>query len=160
MNWDHSFEAARMLAGVGDAPAPVGRPRQIMLRSSVGVAYYGMFHALCESNADTLVGASPSDSETQLWVDTYRALQHRAAKNQLRQYARATRDPALETFAQAIGRLQDERIKADYDPSEEFTRLHVADLIDDAESATLAFTRLPARTRRMLAIHLLVRRRN
>ena len=160
MNWEHSFDAARLLAGVGGAPASVGRPRQIMLRSAAGVAYYGMFHALCGSNADTLVGASPSVRETQLWVDTYRALPHSAAKNQLRQYASATRDPALGTFARAIAKLQDERIKADYDPSEEFSRSRVSDLIDQAEAATRAFANLPARTRRMLAIHLLIRRRN
>ena len=80
MNWEHSFDIARQLAGVDGAPAPVGRPRQMALRSSVGVAYYGMFGALCGSNADTLVGASPSGRENQLWVDTYRALPHNAAK--------------------------------------------------------------------------------
>ena len=160
MNWEHSFDIARQLAGVDGAPAPVGRPRQMALRSSVGVAYYGMFGALCGSNADTLVGASPSGRENQLWVDTYRALPHNAAKNQLRQYAGAAQDPTLETFARAIGRLQDERIKADYDPTAKFSRFRVSDLIDEAEAATYAFTNLPARTRRMLALYLLVRRRN
>ena len=69
-----------MLAGVDDSPAAPGRPRQAKLRRSVNGTYYAMFNALCESNANTLVGTSPSEQDAQLWLDTFRALQHSAAK--------------------------------------------------------------------------------
>ena len=160
MNWQHSFDAARLLAGVGDSPPAPGRPRQAMLRRAVSAAYYGMFNALCESNADALVGVSPTGQDNQLWLDTFRSLQHSVAKNRLAQYASVNRNPALRTFARAFGKLQEERITADYDPTVGFTRSNVASLINSAEDATSAFRDIPARTRRTLALHLLVRRRN
>ena len=160
MNWRHSFDAARLLAGVGDSPPAPGRPRQAMLRRAVSAAYYAMFNALCKSNADALVGVSATGQDAQLWLDTFRALQHNVAKNRLTHYANATRNPALRTFARAFGKLQEERVIADYDPTANFTRSHVASLINSAEDATSIFRDIPARTRRSLALHLLVRRRN
>ena len=160
MNWQHSFEAARLLAGVGDSPPAPGRPRQAMLRRAVSTAYYAMFNALSKSNADVLVGASATGQDAQLWLDTFRSLQHNVAKNRLAQYANAARFPALRTFARSFGKLQEERITADYDPTVGFTRSHVASLINSAEDATAAFLNIPTRTRRTLALHLLVRRRN
>ena len=160
MNWQHSFEAARLLAGVGDSPTAPGRPRQAMLRRAVSAAYYAMFNALCQSNADVLVGASPTGQDAQLWLDTFRSLQHNVAKSRMTQYATARRDPALINFAQTFGELQEQRITADYDPTAKFMRSHVANLIDEAETATSAFRDIPTRTRRSLALHLLVRRRN
>ena len=160
MNWQHSIEAARMLAGSGASPSAPGRPRQAMLRRAVSAAYYAMFNALCQSNADVLVGVSSTSQDAQLWLDTFRALQHNVAKNRLAQYASASRDSALRRFASAFGDLQEERITADYDPTAKFMRSHVASLIQEAETATSAFQNLPARTRRTLALHLLVRRRN
>ena len=48
------MEAARLLAGSSASSSASGRPRQAMLRRAVSTAYYAMFHALCQSNADTL----------------------------------------------------------------------------------------------------------
>ena len=119
-----------------------------------------MFNVLCESNANALVGTSPSEEDAQLWLDTFRALQHNVAKNRLTQFANATRDPALMEFSKAFGKMQEERIRADYDPTANFTRSQVTSLIDRAETATRLFYNLPVRTRRRLALYLLVRRRN
>ena len=94
------------------------------------------------------------------WLDTFRSLQHNVAKNRLAQYANASRDPALRTFARAFGKLQEWRITADYDPTVGFTRSRVANLIDEADTATSVFLDIPTRTRRTLALHLLVRRRS
>ena len=160
MNWQHSFEAARLLAGVDDSPTAPGRPRQAMLRRAVSTAYYAMFNTLCKSNADVLVGASATGQDSQLWLDTFRSLQHNIAKNRLAQYASARQEPTLRTFARAFGKLQEQRIIADYDPTVDFTRSRVANLIDEAETATAAFFDIPPRTRRTLALHLLVRRRS
>ncbi len=149
-----------MLAGSDDSPSVPGRPRQARLRRAVSAAYYAMFNALCKSNADALVGVSPTGQDAQLWLDTFRALQHNVAKNRLAQYASARQEPALLNFAQTFGKLQEQRITADYDPTVNFTRSHVASFIDEAETATSAFREISAQRRRSLALHLLVRRRN
>ena len=160
LNWEHSIEAARLLAGsYGTDPSP-GRPRQAMLRRAVSTAYYAMFHALCQSNADTLVGPAPAGPNISLWVDAYRTLNHTTAKNRLTQYVQATPDPAVRSFANLFGNLQEQRISADYDPSARFVRTQVISLIDRAEAATRAFSNTSVQTRRALAVYLLVRPRS
>ena len=160
LNWEHSIEAARLLAGsYGTGPAP-GRPRQAMLRRAVSTAYYAMFHALCQSNADILVGPTPTAPDTALWVGTYRALDHRSAKNRLNQFVQMRPDPALRDFGLLFGNLQEQRTNADYDPSARFVRSQVVNLIDRAEAATRAFSNTSVQTRRAMAVYLLVRPRS
>lgn len=159
MNWQHSIEAAKMLAGSHDIiPASPGRPRQAMLRRAVSTAYYAMFHALCESNADTLVGQSPPSPHSDLWIETYRALQHRTAKNRLASYIQLVQEPAMRDFGQLFGTMQQQRISADYNPRARFIRSEVVTSIGRTEAAINAFYNTPAPTRRRLAIYLLVPR--
>ncbi len=159
MNWQHSIEAAKMLAGSHETiPAPPGRPRQVMLRRAVSTAYYAMFHALCQSNADTLVGQSPPDPHSDLWLETYRALQHRTAKNRLASYIQLAQDPVLRDFGQLFGTMQQQRISADYNPHARFARSEVVTSIERTEAAIHAFYNTPTPTRRRLAIYLLVPR--
>ena len=106
-----------MLAGSSASVPASGRPRQAMLRRAVSTAYYAMFHALCQSNADTLVGPSPSGPDPELWLDTYRTLEHRAAKNRLASSISSRQDPAIRNFARTFGSMQEQRINADYDPT-------------------------------------------
>lgn len=161
MNWLHFIEAAKMLAGShGKTHAPIGRPRQAMLRRAVSTAYYAMFHALCQSNADTLVGQSSPGPHTNLWVETYRALQHGTAKTRLASYIQLNQDPAVHNFGQVFGNMQQQRISADYDPRARFVRSQVITFIGRSEAAIHAFCDAPALTRRRLAIYLLVRGRN
>lgn len=159
MNWQHSIEAAKMLAGSHETiPTPPGRPRQAMLRRAVSTAYYAMFHALCQSNADTLVGQSPPGPHADLWVETYRALQHRTAKNRLASYIQLAQDPVLRDFGQVFVNVQQQRISADYDPRARFVRSEVITVIGRSEAAIHAFYNTPTPTRRRLAIYLLVPR--
>ena len=161
MNWQHLFDAARMLAGVPVAGASprLGRPRQAMLRRAISTAYYAMFHALCQSNADTLVGDAATGSNAELWARTYRALDHRPAKDRLASYASAG---ALEmsNFASRFGNLQSERHDADYNPRRMFSRSQVINMINRAAAATQAFYDMPAPQRRTLAVHLLLSSRS
>ena len=154
LDWQHLIDAARILAGVSGGETTPGRPRQAMLKRAVSTAYYAMFHALCESNADALVGPSPSRQDLDLWIQTYRALDHRAARERLAR----VHLPEIHDFASVFRRLQADRLEADYNPRSAFTRQEVVNLIDRAEAATQAFVNLPARPRRMLATHLLVAR--
>ncbi len=98
MNWLHLLEAARLLAGSTYAPVPIGRPRQAMLKRAVSNAYYAMFHALCHSNANTIVGTSPAPTYTQEWSRTYRALEHRFASDRMNRHSTG-RPPAVQNFA-------------------------------------------------------------
>lgn len=158
LDWRHLIDAARILAGVsGPATAP-GRPRQAMLKRAVSTAYYAMFHALCVSNADALVGTSPSGTVFDLWVQTFRALDHGQARNRLFAYRQQSSVAEIHDFASAFGRLQADRLDADYNPRSVFTRSQVVSLIDLAEAVTRAFDNLPVRQRRLLATHLLVGR--
>ena len=149
-----------MLAGSSASVPASGRPRQAMLRRAVSTAYYAMFHALCQSNADALVGPLPSGPDAELWLDTYRTLEHRAAKNRLASYISSRQDPAIRDFTRTFGSMQEQRINADYDPTARFVRSQVMTFISRAEAATRAFCNVPAQTRRSLAVHLLVRHRS
>lgn len=51
------------------------RPKQANLRRAVSASYYAVFHALCRSNADALVGKGAA-RPTRAWMQTYRALDH------------------------------------------------------------------------------------
>ena len=123
-----------------------------MLRRAASTAYYAMFHALCQSDADTLMGPVPTGLNTSLWMDTYRTLNHRTAKNRLTQYVQTTPDPVVRNFANLFGNLQEQRISADYDPSARFVRSQVINLIDRVEAATRDFTSTSVQSRRALAI--------
>ena len=158
LDWRHLIEAARILAGVSGAGTAPGRPRQAMLKRAVSTAYYAMFHALCVSNADALVGASPTGDDFDLWVQTFRALDHGQAKNRLLAYRQQSSTSEISEFARAFGNLQERRLAADYNPRSVFTRSQVVSLIDLAEVVTQAFDSLTPRQRRLLATHLLVGR--
>ena len=119
-----------------------------------------MFHALCQSNADALVGSSPTGSDIELWLDTYRTLEHRVAKHRLASYTAVRQELAIRDFAQTLGSMQEQRIGADYDPTARFVRSQVMAFIDRAEDATRAFVGVPSQIHRSLTVHLLVRRRN
>lgn len=127
-----------------------------MLKRAVSTAYYGLFHALCASNADTLVGTSPARHDLELWVQAYRALDHRQARDRLTSYRRHVSVPEIRNFANAFANLQEQRLAADYNPLIVFSRREVVRLIDLAEAATDAFVNITARQRRLLATHLLV----
>ena len=133
MNWEHLIDAARILAGATGA-APPGRPRQVMLKRALSTAYYAMFHALCQSNADTLIGTSRRENDTQSWLQTYRALDHRQARDRLASY-RTGSGSMFQSFASAFGNLQGHRLDADYNPRIIYVRSDVSDLIQRAEAA-------------------------
>ena len=157
MDWQHLIDAARILAGASGAAGP-GRPRQAMLKRAISTAYYAMFHALCASNADALVGTSPSGQDLELWVQSYRALDHRQAKVRLASYRQYGSVPEIRDFAAVFGMMQEHRLDADYNPRQSFDRAQVIRLVNRAEAVTAAFCNLPARQCRLLATHLLVGR--
>ena len=124
MNWEQLLELAEMLAG---APAPGetrGRPQQTHLRKANSATYYAMFHALANSNADTLIGSAASIYDrsafrrSEEWTATQRALNHATAKSQMLNASRmATFDADIPDFAEAFIALQVQRHEAYYNPN-------------------------------------------
>ena len=138
---------------IAGGTAPVS---QTELRRAVSCAYYAMFHTLAASNANTLVGASPADQQRWAWQQTYRAADHRPARNKLSRASLGGRFPvAIRNFGEVFAVVQKERHSADYDPHSQFHATGVADLIDRVEDVIAAFNQTPDDTRRELAIHVL-----
>ena len=65
-------------------------------------------------------------------------------------------NPAIDSFATAFAKLQEERLDADYNPQRVFTRHEVNILINRAEAAATAFMALTLQDRRDLAAYLLL----
>ena len=149
MNWRNLIDAAREMAGQVP-PQSLGRPRQEPLKRAVSSAYYAMFHALCESNADTMIGRRNSAISRLAWTRTYRALDHRQAKNRLAHALHEIPARAM-NFATAFQVLQGQRHEADYNPHRKLSKGEVVALLNTAEIATQEYMRLPSSDRRAIA---------
>jgi hypothetical protein len=158
MNWQNLMDAAKEQAGQ-TRNQPPGRPRQEPLKRAVSTAYYAMFHALCRSNADTLVGTPNNPLARVAWTRTYRALDHRQARDRLRQ-AQHGMPAQASRFAAEFGTAQDQRHAADYNPHSRFSRGEVLTLLDTVEAATEEYLQMPANDRRAVAALVLLQERN
>ena len=83
MNWEQLLELAEMLAGTLQQGEARGRPQQTRLRKANSIAYYALFHALANSNVDTLIGSAATIRRSEEWTTTHRALNHGTAKGQM-----------------------------------------------------------------------------
>ena len=128
------------------------------MKRAVSSAYYAMFHALCQSNADTIIGRRNDPVSRLAWTRTYRALDHRQAKNRL---AQAMRDlpPQARRFAERFGVMQEQRHAADYNPHSTFAREEVLYLLDAADTATQEYMRMPRNELRAVAAVVLLQDR-
>ncbi len=154
MNPPELIAVARALVnGVIAGGAPASHTE---LRRAVSCVYYAMFHALAASNANTLVGASPADQQRWAWQQTYRAADHRAARNKLSRASLGSRFPiAIRVFGEVFALAQRRRHTADYDPHSEFYANDVIDLIERVEATINDFNQTTDDIRRDLAIHIL-----
>ena len=136
------FRISRLLAS--------GQPSQEALRRAISTAYYAMFHALANSNADLVVGQRTPANQT-AWTSTYRSLRHVRAENALQGWPHLF-STALQTFAVTISGIKKRREDADYNPDASFAQTQVNIWIDRAERATIAFNAASAQERSMVAI--------
>ncbi len=158
MNWGQLMALARLLATAPEHGERRGRPQQMQLRKAISSAYYAMFHALANSNANTLIGVSPQFRHRPAWIQTYRALEHGFAKGQINRGL--TEFPLeIQDFGATFVLLQDQRHRADYNPDGEFTRAGTVRLINRAEVAISAFEAAPLMERKTFAAHVLFRMR-
>ena len=153
MNWEELIAAARWLA----TPTGGSQPTQSALKRAVSTAYYAMFHALCYSNAETLVGPRDPHNE-QAWVRIYRGIDHTPAKNRMKEGGQQLPGP-ISDFGDTFSDLQEQRHLADYAPDKSFTVSQTQQWIDQAEAETSQFMQSDPEERKRLAIMLLIRPR-
>lgn len=114
MNWEQLIAIARLLVEAPEHGETRGRPQQARLRRSISTVYYALFHALANSNADSLIGTSPDIRQSEEWTRTYRALDHGPAKNSLNSTSAMAMFPAsLQDFGHTFIALQNQRHDAE-----------------------------------------------
>ncbi len=114
----------------------LGAPRQSDLKRALSTAYYAMLHTLCRNCADSFVGTTTTPTTEDTWIQAYRAVEHGYAKSQLQFRPKMATFPTdIQDFANQFVELQENRHRADYDPSSRFTRHDVVTAIDAASVA-------------------------
>ena len=136
-----------------------GRPRQEDLRRAVSTAYYAMFHALARSNANLLVGATPSKRSNRAWRQLYRALDHSQAAKSANRQELLQFPQDIQDFAVQFAKMQSHRHTADYDPMGSFSKSEVLQLILETSLAIDGFNRANSLDRRAFAVLALFRAR-
>lgn len=137
-----------------------GSPTQADLRRAISSVYYAIFHAICQSNADTLAGDNPQDRDRMAWRQAYRALEHGYARQRCRQARTDGRfSAAVQSLADFFADTQSLRNLADYDPGRTFSQQQVLVAIAEAIAHVEAFRAVPTRERRAFAVFVLMRER-
>lgn len=137
-----------------------GRPRMANLRRAISSIYYAMFHCMTSNNADRIVGSSTSDRDRPVWLQIYRALEHRTAKNRckdqmVRQFPLGIRD-----FAEVFETMHELRETADYNPEALFSVDEVWYWSKVVYSVIESFEATPPQHRRAFAAYLLLPNRS
>jgi hypothetical protein len=117
-----------------------------------------MFHALATICAQQLVGTTMRSTDS--WVRVYRSLEHGRAKDELRRTDTQAIDPTIKTFADLFITLQQERHRADYDPSPYPHGLQqIRTFRSQAKIAISGLKKVAAEKKRHLAVVVLLRGR-
>jgi uncharacterized protein (UPF0332 family) len=144
--------AARRLASAGK-----GRPAQPYLKRAVSTAYYALFEALARECADSFLGTGARARPA--WAQVHRALDHGFARNACSQAENLGFPTGLLVFADTFIELQQQRYKADYDPTARFSREETIDIVNRAEAAIRSLRSATRDERRYFAVLVLLRRR-
>jgi uncharacterized protein (UPF0332 family) len=127
-------------------------------RRAVSTAYYAMFHALAKLCADELLGVG-SDTRSEEYIRVYRSLEHGTLKTAFKT-APLNRTVPLQKIGNRVVRLQSERIRSDYFPSQQlYTKDQCRALVESAKTAIATIAALPHSDRRILAVSLLFKNR-
>jgi hypothetical protein len=129
------------------------RPRQSDLKRAISSAYYAMFHALCRTVADGMIGTAGSIRSAPAWRQAYRSVEHGFAKAQCSNGKVMTRFPQeIQDFGNLFVKLQEDRHNADYDPMSRFQRSDVVQIIAAVEETIKLYRRAPVKDRRAFAV--------
>jgi uncharacterized protein (UPF0332 family) len=149
VNPEHLFEQALKLA-----ESDIGRPRQADLRRAISSAYYGLFHAVSTAAADLFIGTTNRSNARYELV--YRSVDHRWLRDVC---AEATKQSVgakfapyiprggfglnLKAFATAVVDLYQQRLDADYNPSNDVIRSEARTAVATAKEAFDRFQSRP-----------------
>jgi hypothetical protein len=137
-----------------------GSPNQTDLRRAISSVYYALFHAIAQSNADTLVGDDPQFRDQAAWRQAYRALDHGYANRRCQSAQNNPRfSQPIQNLAGQFVDMQSGRHRADYDPDEIFSVHDVLISITETIGYISAFRAAPERERRAFAVYVLMRER-
>ena len=137
-----------------------GNPTQTDLRRAASSVYYAVFHAICQSNADTLVGDDPQDRDQLAWRQAYRALEHGYARQRCERARRETRFAVeVQILADYFPAIQHLRHQADYDPDKIFVQQEILSTVAEASARVDIFRSASPRERRAFAVFVLMRER-
>ena len=129
--------------------------QQAHFRRAISTAYYAMFHALLQNNADMLYGRETSQPRSQGWTAIYRALTHTRARSKMAPRNMSDFPDAIADFAATFIDLQQQREDADYNPNAIFTYSGTVNAINRAANDISNFFGTNEGDRRALAAHLL-----
>ena len=158
MSWQTLIAVSRTLTSTSITSQLDQQTANEHRRKAVSAAYYAMFHALSESNADAMA-SDPQLQTTRGWHLAYRALEHRTAYRQLTDTQLARFSAAIRDFGNSFRYLQERRHSADYDPQSRFSDNEANNLIDQAEDAVTQLFGVQPGERYELANHILFRER-
>ncbi len=128
------------------------------VRRAISNAYYALFHALAESNADMLIG-SPGDAlAVAAWSRIYRGLDHSPARRELRRHRHEFSAPAR-NFADTFDLMQQLRHSADYDHTAVITAQEARGHLSQTEAAILGYLQSSVSERLYIATLTLIRPR-
>ena len=91
MQWRDLIAASRLLASMSDSDTV---PLPDSLRRAVSTAYYAVFHALANSNADCLIGPPTDPLLEHAWHRIRRGLDHSQARRNLEHRSRPVLTPS------------------------------------------------------------------
>ena len=152
---DDLLLAARDLIASGK-----GRPRQATLARAASTIYYAMFHHLCRTSADLLVGSSAADRASAAWAQVYRSIDHRQARAVCANTRlMAAFSPDIQDFASRFIVLQRKRQSADYDPATRLTKIELRADLALAETAIAQFATQPRADRRAFVVLVVFKQR-
>jgi uncharacterized protein (UPF0332 family) len=131
----------------------------IDLKRAVSTAYYALFHALSESNAEALIGPRDASSTQAVWHDVYRALDHSQLKDPATSGGFPKEISSLQSIVLTATDLKRKRHEADYNPSYDATKADATAAVSAALAAIIELEKCSIEERKALAVHLLVWRR-
>ena len=153
MSSHNLIQAAKDLVESADADDP----HNSHFRRAISTAYYALFHCLAESSANLLAGEHPANRSQRAWRQTYRALNHGAVRNRGARREFKTEFPQeIQDFAEVFVEARGRRNRADYDPTEPFSKLDAQHAINDAENAINDFMSIDSGEKRNFALYLLL----
>lgn len=131
------------------------RPRQASLRRAISAAYYALFHLLSEEVTSLMLGGSPRRRRFRHALA--RGLTHTSMAAACKSFEAASLPRGLtetigtlvvpvdlKEFARRFLKLQVERHQADYNAARVYHRGEVLELVQEAETAVVAWRRVRA----------------